>query len=847
MGYYFTNLNTGNIMQKTELLYNSICLGDIQKAKTLMNNGISLSDDEKNDILLRATYNPHEPNNPVTGDREAIIKFLLEIDANVNYREESCVRSRYSKTFKEETPLTNAILSKRINIVKLLIENKANINIKINHSTPLCMAIEKNHFIIHEPKKKSKEIVKYLLDSGAEINLSNDNGDTPLMIALKNNALDIAELLIEHHADFTLCNNQGETALMRASEKHNDKIVKYLIEKGANIDIKDKKGQTALLKIFRPSGFGGNIQGNAKEDLIDTLKNLLEANTKIYTKDNNEETAFMLAAKYNLAIPMKMLIEKGIDIQKEDIDLQKLFVKSLFYNDDFDFSDYLLEKGVDIDYEDKNEETLLLVAIERKCGFEVIEYLIDKGADLNVKNNMGFTSLMLVIRYYDDEISLIEYLIEKGAEVDIESNEENITPLTLAIINKKENFYKKLKEKGAKTEPALKYLLKNDLYFEQKYFEEKLDDLLPKEMTESNSILLLKNWSYFDKRIDIDKIDKCIFILKKLKIEYKDEFLQLVRTSDGSNKKLETVKEELKNNLFATEIVTFEDVLRRFVDFPNLKRLSEILRKFSSDDKLRFTNHPWSSNLNYNIFMKNLKEGFQEIDNDLQLLSPSLYKDIHNSLFSEDEKNIGWSSSIIKKDIKDKNFNSQNIKVLQEKIKSLIVIKQNDKNLKLLKKFTKIRKELKQEGKFEIKINLDNLKENKIDKFFTDVQQLEQAFKLILSDINENAKEDTQNVVIEADVIDEENMIELKIIHINSTAPITADRLTETINKNGGNFKSIYDCLLSVCDWSIDTICSDGNRYKIDYLYPQIDNSKPHCTPIDKTPRGFTHILRFYI
>ena len=112
-----------------------------------------------------------------------------------------------------------------------------------------------------------------------------------------------------------------------------------------------------------------------------------------------------------------------------------------------------------------------------------------------------------------------------------------------------------------------------------------------------------------------------------------------------------------------------------------------------------------------------------------------------------------------------------------------------------------------------------------------------------LSDI---VVDDSQKDELSVDKNDTE-MIEIKVIHVNSTSSKTAEALKETIDKNGGNFQTIYKNLISVCDWSIETICQDGKRYRIDYLYPEIDNTKPHYTQIENEIRGFTHILRFYI
>ena len=79
-------------------------------------------------------------------------------------------------------------------IVKLLIENGADINKSNNDGwTSLYLAVNKRHL----------EVIKLLIENGADINKSNNNGWTPLNIAANNGHLEIVKLLIENGADIS--------------------------------------------------------------------------------------------------------------------------------------------------------------------------------------------------------------------------------------------------------------------------------------------------------------------------------------------------------------------------------------------------------------------------------------------------------------------------------------------------------------------------------------------------------------------------------------------------------------------------------------------------------------------
>jgi ankyrin repeat protein len=87
-----------------------------------------------------------------------------------------------------------ASLKGKREIVELLIQNGANVNIQRDHSggswTPLLMACHHGN----------KEIVELLLANGAELNIKNAAGKTALDLASQRNHTEIVELLKKHGA-----------------------------------------------------------------------------------------------------------------------------------------------------------------------------------------------------------------------------------------------------------------------------------------------------------------------------------------------------------------------------------------------------------------------------------------------------------------------------------------------------------------------------------------------------------------------------------------------------------------------------------------------------------------------
>jgi uncharacterized protein len=79
----------------------------------------------------------------------------------------------------------------------------------------------------------------YLLGKGANPNLSDKKGLTPLMMATQLGWTDGAALLIKLKAQVDATNRSGETALIRAVQLRNAEMVRLLMKAGANPDKQD--------------------------------------------------------------------------------------------------------------------------------------------------------------------------------------------------------------------------------------------------------------------------------------------------------------------------------------------------------------------------------------------------------------------------------------------------------------------------------------------------------------------------------------------------------------------------------------------------------------------------------
>lgn len=116
------------------------------------------------------------------------------------------------------TPLIVAGYRNQIEIVKILLENNADINAKSGEGSVLMGACYKGEM----------EMVKLLLEKGAEVNTDNDLGTTPLMYAILAGNMELIKLLLEHGAKKDVKERSGKTAIDYAKQIDNQEIVKLL-------------------------------------------------------------------------------------------------------------------------------------------------------------------------------------------------------------------------------------------------------------------------------------------------------------------------------------------------------------------------------------------------------------------------------------------------------------------------------------------------------------------------------------------------------------------------------------------------------------------------------------------
>lgn len=163
------------------------------------------------------------------------------------------------------------------------------------------------------------EVVRALLNFGAKVNAQQkDSKLTPLLFAVWNvDNTDVVRALIESGADLEAKDRSGDTALIIAARKGRVSSLNALIAAGANVNARStQNGTTALMAAAALNDSSDRVPANR----IAIVKALLTAGADVNAKQDNGHTALMFAAIGGHTAVTRTLVEAGADVNARNVD-----------------------------------------------------------------------------------------------------------------------------------------------------------------------------------------------------------------------------------------------------------------------------------------------------------------------------------------------------------------------------------------------------------------------------------------------------------------------------------------------------------------------------------------------
>lgn len=596
------------------------------------------------------------------------------------------------------------------------------------------------------------------------------------------------------------------TALSKSTKKNDTDMVKFLINQGAK-DLNNnhlieacRNNNLELVNLFVNEGV--DVNPSTSDEIPFFFSTPLVAVCGNYNFIANGEKV-----EWDKPYNKKSIINKRLEIVKillengADVNLISPLMALCSNNDGFEIDFFgeqknntdiervyidveivklLLKYGANINDADSNGKSILMEVCDRKeNGFDIAKILIENNVDINHKDNNGNSVLMLLNDYQIDKI--IPDFKEDGSyyeeEKEIYPSEELMTLLL------KNGADINTKNKMGMT-PLMHYSLKGE-------------DRLVK--------ILLENGADVNAKSEMTAFDL------------------------AQSKEIKNLIKDTKNN--------------------NPQKLVKLLSNFTLDTPFKLTTHLWEDPKgelfdrysNFDKYLDAVKEQFEGMKNELEELSPNLYRKISafliettpNENYSWCTKtpiNIGWSSLEGLKEHCDSGKLPKDFKLP----KPIFM------GRKQIATFGEIVDLFKQEIEVKATYHIANLPDLEFSKrdFYTDTQKFSTAIAKIFDQMRKR-KEYPQIVVTNKELL-EDRSIEIKITQVGSFGDKDAESMLKEVND--GDFADLKESLINLCDWSIESNYEDES-FRVNFLH---SNNVKDIDTLQIKPRGFTHILRFY-
>ncbi|MDC7124330.1 MAG: ankyrin repeat domain-containing protein [Spirochaetales bacterium] len=432
---------------------------------------------EKKRKLKISKLNEEEISNPVVLLQNKEKEGFSEVDVFFNSDPVVLLNDNLKKGF-----LFAGCIDENIPLVSQLVDESIDLGVTDNRGkTPL-------H---HATSTGSTELVKLLVDAGANLDSLDSQGSSPFfsMFGYRSKEVDgdyardlaskrceVAKLLIERGADYKATNRNGETLVYYAIERGNRDMLNLFISKGLSVNTNDINKSSPLIRVVAIGipeermiefadillkhgadiNYKFNVQGSDKNlytplhfaainnaDISRIVEMYIRHGADINALTSYNETPLHLAVKKRKIETVRVLLENGADPTMYDLYgassllYAKAFnqseIESLFPKENYSLYEPEFVKG------SENGENLLHVISEnRECDSEFITMLLEAGCFIDQREKDGYTPLCLAALWGNYQAAKI--LLGHGADPNIQT-ENGKTALDQALSHREEEVY----------------------------------------------------------------------------------------------------------------------------------------------------------------------------------------------------------------------------------------------------------------------------------------------------------------------------------------------------------------------------------------------------------------------
>ena len=289
--------------------------------------------------------------------------------------------------------------------------------------------------VLEAARQGDVETVRTLLKQGADVNIAEGDGMTPLHWAARRGDAELVQMLVYAGANVRATTRLGAyTPLMMAAQAGYAPVVAALIAGGSDVNATSTTGTTPLMFAAQ--------SGDTR-----TVTMLIESGSKVDARETAmEQTPLMFAAAHNRIDVVKLLLARGADAAATSkvVDLTRLSSpeEEFFRQRAAQQPQPAGPRPPDVAGLTRQFRYNELVGTSggfaplhfaaRQGYMEVVQALVDGGADVN-QLNPGDDSSPMLVALINGHFDVAKYLLDNGADPNVMAD-NGVTPL-YAVLN----------------------------------------------------------------------------------------------------------------------------------------------------------------------------------------------------------------------------------------------------------------------------------------------------------------------------------------------------------------------------------------------------------------------------
>ncbi|MDK2124319.1 ankyrin repeat domain-containing protein [Parachitinimonas caeni] len=254
------------------------------------------------------------------------------------------------------------------------------------------------------------------------LNRSLKNGDTSLLLFVREGADDIVRWLVEQGEDVNQLGKDKNTALHYAVSRNHLALARFLLERGANPNLRNRYNA-------RPLHWASQLAGG-----LEMVKLLIAYKAKVNIKTNTtfiiRETRtplFLAISKGNQDIA-RYLVEQGADVNASNDSCDSTALTEACHGNHIEMVQFLLAHGASPDgLETEYGDRFMYFPLGQAASADIVDLLVAAGAQINAQNLYGETALHFIAGRIEKsdlqhahgqaQLGALQALLKHGADV----------------------------------------------------------------------------------------------------------------------------------------------------------------------------------------------------------------------------------------------------------------------------------------------------------------------------------------------------------------------------------------------------------------------------------------------